>query len=182
MKGEQVLDKAKNICRLRAQIGMVFQHFNLFPHMTVLENAMEGQVTVQGMDKSEARDIALNMLEKVGMADFADRHPASLSGGQKQRAAIARALAMRPKLMLFDEPTSALDPELVGEVFDAIKQLANEGMTMIIVTHNMGFAREVADQVVFMENGSFLAKGSPQEFFGEKVDDPRIKTFIDRIF
>ncbi|GAB7023040.1 amino acid ABC transporter ATP-binding protein [Salidesulfovibrio brasiliensis] len=182
VKGEQVLDKAKNICRLRAQIGMVFQHFNLFPHMTVLENAMEGQVTVQGMDKSEARDIALNMLEKVGMADFADRHPASLSGGQKQRAAIARALAMRPKLMLFDEPTSALDPELVGEVFDAIKQLANEGMTMIIVTHNMGFAREVADQVVFMENGSFLAKGSPQEFFGEKVDDPRIKTFIDRIF
>lgn len=182
VKGELELDKPKNICRLRAQIGMVFQHFNLFPHMTVLENAMEGQVTVQGMNKNEARDIAMDMLEKVGMSSFADRHPSSLSGGQKQRAAIARALSMRPKLMLFDEPTSALDPELVGEVFDAIKQLADDGMTMIIVTHNMGFAREVADQVVFMENGSFLAKGAPQEFFCEKVEDPRIKSFIDRIF
>jgi len=182
VKGKQVLDKPKNICNLRAQIGMVFQHFNLFPHMTVVENAMEGQVTVLGASKAAARDIAMSMLEKVGMSDFADRYPASLSGGQKQRVAIARALSMQPKLMLFDEPTSALDPELVGEVFATIKQLADEGMTMIIVTHNMGFAREVADQVVFMEDGSFLAKGAPDEFFGQQCNDPRIQSFIDRIF
>lgn len=182
LKGKQVPDKPKNICKLRSQIGMVFQHFNLFPHMTVVENAMEGQVTVLGTAKSEARDIAMSMLDKVGMVDFADRFPAALSGGQKQRAAIARALSMRPKLMLFDEPTSALDPELVGEVFATIKQLADEGMTMIIVTHNMGFAREIADQVVFMEDGSFLAQGAPDEFFGKHCCDPRIQSFIDRIF
>ncbi len=182
LNGELVLDKPKNICRLRTQIGMVFQHFNLFPHMTVAGNVMEGQVTVLGTSKTEARDIAMNMLEKVGMSEFADRYPASLSGGQKQRVAIARALSMKPKLMLFDEPTSALDPELVGEVFATIKQLADEGMTMIIVTHNMGFAREVADQVVFMENGSFLAKGAPNDFFGKQCEDPRIQCFIDRIF
>nr|WP_321255621.1 amino acid ABC transporter ATP-binding protein [uncultured Pseudodesulfovibrio sp.] len=182
VKGKQVLDKPKNICKLRTQIGMVFQHFNLFPHMTVVENAMEGQVTVLGIPKTEARAVAMSMLEKVGMSSFADRYPASLSGGQKQRAAIARALSMKPKLMLFDEPTSALDPELVGEVFAAIKQLADEGMTMIIVTHNMGFAREVADQVVFMENGSFLAKGAPDDFFAKQCKDPRIQSFIDRIF
>jgi polar amino acid transport system ATP-binding protein len=182
VNGEQVLDKPRNICQLRAQIGMVFQHFNLFPHMTVVENAMEGPVTVLGTPKSEARGIAMSMLEKVGMSSFADRFPASLSGGQKQRVAIARALSMQPKVMLFDEPTSALDPELVGEVFAAIKQLADEGMTMIIVTHNMGFAREVADQVVFMEDGSLLAQGSPGEFFGEHCRDPRIQSFIDRIF
>ncbi|WP_319468421.1 amino acid ABC transporter ATP-binding protein [uncultured Pseudodesulfovibrio sp.] len=182
VKGKLVLDKPKNICKLRTQIGMVFQHFNLFPHMTVVENAMEGPVTVLGMAKEEARAIAMSMLEKVGMSSFADRFPASLSGGQKQRVAIARALSMQPKLMLFDEPTSALDPELVGEVFGTIKQLADEGMTMIIVTHNMGFAREVADQVVFMENGSFLAKGTPDEFFNQQCQDPRIQSFIDRIF
>lgn len=182
VKGKQVLDKPKNICKLRTQIGMVFQHFNLFPHMTVVENAMEGPVTVLGTPKEQARDIAMSMLEKVGMSGFADRYPASLSGGQKQRVAIARALAMQPKLMLFDEPTSALDPELVGEVFAAIKQLADEGMTMIIVTHNMGFAREIADQVVFMEDGSLLAQGTPDEFFGEQCNDPRIQSFIDRIF
>jgi len=182
IKGKLVLDKPKNICRLRTQIGMVFQHFYLFPHMTVLGNAMEGPVTVLGSSKAEARKVALSMLEKVGMADFADRYPASLSGGQKQRVAIARALAMQPRLMLFDEPTSALDPELVGEVFATIKQLADEGMTMIIVTHNMGFAREIADRVVFMENGSLLAQGAPDEFFGEHCRDPRIQSFIDRIF
>ncbi len=182
VKGKQVLDRPRNICKLRTQIGMVFQHFNLFPHMTVIENAMEGQVTVLGTPKAEARNIALTMLEKVGMVDFADRYPASLSGGQKQRVAIARALSMKPKLMLFDEPTSALDPELVGEVFATIKQLATEGMTMIIVTHNMGFAREIADQVIFMEAGSFLAKGSPDAFFKEQCTDPRIQNFIDRIF
>jgi len=182
IKGKLALDKPKNICKLRTQIGMVFQHFNLFPHMTVVENAMEGPVTVLGTAKEEARAIAMSMLEKVGMSSFADRFPASLSGGQKQRVAIARALSMQPKLMLFDEPTSALDPELVGEVFGTIKQLADEGMTMIIVTHNMGFAREVADQVVFMENGSFLAKGTPDEFFNQQCQDPRIQSFIDRIF
>ncbi|WP_243545855.1 amino acid ABC transporter ATP-binding protein [Pseudodesulfovibrio tunisiensis] len=182
IKGKLTPDKPRNICKLRTQIGMVFQHFNLFPHMTVLQNAMEGQVTVLGSPKSKARDVAMSMLEKVGMGEFADRYPAALSGGQKQRAAIARALSMRPKLMLFDEPTSALDPELVGEVFATIKQLADEGMTMIIVTHNMGFAREIADQVVFMENGSFLAKGAPDEFFGKHCEDPRIQSFIDRIF
>ncbi len=182
IKGKLALDKPKNICKLRTQIGMVFQHFNLFPHMTVVENAMEGPVTVLGMAKEEARVIAMSMLEKVGMSSFADRFPASLSGGQKQRVAIARALSMQPKLMLFDEPTSALDPELVGEVFGTIKQLADEGMTMIIVTHNMGFAREVADQVVFMEDGSFLAKGTPDEFFNQQCKDPRIQSFIDRIF
>ncbi|TVM18359.1 ectoine/hydroxyectoine ABC transporter ATP-binding protein EhuA [Oceanidesulfovibrio indonesiensis] len=181
-KGHLILDKPRNICKLRAQIGMVFQHFNLFPHMTVVENAMEGQVTVQGLARKEAREIAMSMLDKVGMKDFADRYPAALSGGQKQRAAIARALAMRPKLMLFDEPTSALDPELVGEVFATIKQLADEGMTMIIVTHNMGFAREVADQLYFMEDGSFLAQGEPDEFFGKHCNDPRIQSFIQRIF
>ena len=138
VKGKQVLDKPKNICQLRTQIGMVFQHFNLFPHMTVVENAMEGQVTVLKTPKDQARAIAMSMLEKVGMGSFADRFPASLSGGQKQRVAIARALSMKPKLMLFDEPTSALDPELVGEVFAAIKQLADEGMTMIIVTAQHG--------------------------------------------
>ena len=181
VKGRQVLDKPREICKLRTQIGMVFQHFNLFMHMTVVENAMEGQVTVLGTPKAEAHDIAMDMLEKVGMSQFADRYPASLSGGQKQRAAIARSLSMKPKLMLFDEPTSALDPELVSEVFATIKQLAEEGMTMIIVTHNMGFAREVADQVVFMENGSFLAKGGPDDFFVTQCQDPRIQSFIEQI-
>jgi polar amino acid transport system ATP-binding protein len=181
-KGKQVLDKPRIICKLRTQIGMVFQHFNLFPHMTVVENAMEGQITVLKTTKATAHDVAMSMLEKVGMSEFANRYPSSLSGGQKQRVAIARALSMKPKLMLFDEPTSALDPELVGEVFATIKQLADEGMTMIIVTHNMGFAREVADQVVFMEDGSFLAKGTPNDFFGTHCQDPRIQSFIDRIF
>ncbi|WP_272881502.1 amino acid ABC transporter ATP-binding protein [Fundidesulfovibrio soli] len=181
VNGKLVLDNQKNLCALRTQIGMVFQQFNLFAHMTVLGNVMEGPVTVLGQQKAEARDLALAMLEKVGMADKAERFPATLSGGQKQRVAIARALAMRPKLMLFDEPTSALDPELVGEVFEAIKKLALEGMTMIIVTHNMGFAREVADSVAFMEDGRILLKDPPAEFFGKDCELPRIKSFIDRI-
>lgn len=179
--GSLVLDSQKKLCALRSEIGMVFQQFNLFPHMTVVKNVMEGQVTVLGRSKEEAREIALNTLEKVGLSDRADVYPVTLSGGQKQRVAIARALAMNPKMLLFDEPTSALDPELVGEVFDTIRSLAEEGMTMVIVTHNMGFAREVADTVIFMERGNFVAKGTPGEFFSEDEIHPRIKEFLDKI-
>lgn len=181
VKGKLALDGQRNLSVLRTQIGMVFQQFNLFPHMTTLGNVMEGPVTVLGRAKNEARDVAMEMLGKVGMADKAERYPATLSGGQKQRVAIARALAMRPKLMLFDEPTSALDPELVGEVFEAIKNLALEGMTMVIVTHNMGFAREVADTVAFMEAGRILLADPPAKFFGDDCRLPRIRAFLDKI-
>jgi len=176
-----ILDYHKNLCGLRTQIGMVFQQFNLFPHMTALGNVMEGPVTVLKRPKPEARGVAMEMLEKVGLAHMADRFPATLSGGQKQRVAIARALAMQPKLMLFDEPTSALDPELVGEVFEAIRTLALEGMTMVIVTHNMGFARELADTVAFMESGRILLADSPGGFFGDGCEQPRIKAFMSKI-
>jgi len=179
--GRLHLDRQQVVCRLRAEIGMVFQHFHLFPHMTVLGNVMEGPLTVQKKSAAEARQIALAMLAKVGLTDKRDVYPATLSGGQKQRVAIARAIAMRPKLMLFDEPTSALDPELVGEVFDTIHALADEGMTMIIVTHHMGFARELADRVIFMEGGNFLAEGTPQEFFAEGMNNERIRSFLNRI-
>lgn len=161
--GKRHPDRPAAICALRAEIGMVFQHFHLFPHMTVLGNVMEGPLTVQRKPVDEARRIANDMLDKVGLSDKKDVFPATLSGGQKQRVAIARALAMRPKLMLFDEPTSALDPELVGEVFETVHTLADEGMTMVIVTHHMGFARELADRVIFMESGNFLAQGTPGE-------------------
>ena len=180
-KGKRILDTQKNICALRAEIGMVFQHFHLFPHMTVLENIMEGPVTVQGKSSQEAKTIALDMLKKVGLSDKRDVYPATLSGGQKQRVAIARALAMKPKIMLFDEPTSALDPELVGEVFNTIKGLAKEGMTMIIVTHQMGFAREVADRVIFMEKGSFVTEAPPDEFFGSCMTNERVASFVNSI-
>jgi len=179
--GKRHPDRPQAISALRAEIGMVFQHFHLFPHMTVLGNVMEGPLTVQGKPAEEARSIALDMLAKVGLSDKRDVFPATLSGGQKQRVAIARALAMRPKLMLFDEPTSALDPELVGEVFDTIHTLADEGMTMIIVTHHMGFARELADRVIFMESGNFLAQGTPDELFGAAQDNERIKGFLNRL-
>lgn len=179
--GKLHLDRQPVICALRAEIGMVFQHFHLFPHMTVLGNVMEGPLTVQKKSAAEAREIALAMLAKVGLTDKKDVYPATLSGGQKQRVAIARAIAMRPKLMLFDEPTSALDPELVGEVFDTIHALADEGMTMIIVTHHMGFARELADRVIFMEKGNFLAEGTPREFFAEGMNNERIQSFLNRI-
>ncbi len=179
--GAMVLDNQKKLCALRSEIGMVFQQFNLFPHMTVLKNVMEGQVTVLGKSKAEAKEIALQTLAKVGLSDRADVYPVTLSGGQKQRVAIARALAMKPKMMLFDEPTSALDPELVGEVFDTIRSLADEGMTMVIVTHNMGFAREVADTVIFMESGNFIASGTPSEFFTQEEKHPRIKEFLDKL-
>ena len=179
--GKRHLDRLQAICALRAEIGMVFQHFHLFPHMTVLGNVMEGPLTVQKKPAGEARRIAVDMLAKVGLSDKRDVFPATLSGGQKQRVAIARALAMSPKLMLFDEPTSALDPELVGEVFDTIHTLADEGMTMIIVTHHMGFARELADRVVFMESGRFLTQGTPREFFGAGQDNERIRSFLNRL-
>lgn len=179
--GKRILDTPKNISILRSEIGMVFQHFNLFPHMTVLENVMEAPVTVKKISKEKAREKAISVLSKVGLLDKKDVHPARLSGGQKQRVAIARALAMEPKLILFDEPTSALDPELVGEVFHTIKSLAEEGMTMIIVTHQMGFAREIADRVIFMENGVFVEEGTPEEFFSSAQKNERISDFISTI-
>ncbi len=180
-KGRLILDKPDVICRLRSEIGMVFQHFHLFPHMTALENVMEGPVTVRKQSRDEARGIAMDLLGKVGLLEKKDVFPAFMSGGQKQRVAIARALAMKPRLMLFDEPTSALDPELVGEVFSAIKTLASEGMTMVIVTHQMGFAREMADRVIFMDNGSFIFDGTPQDVFSDNMDNPRVKAFMDKV-
>ena len=180
-KGRLILEKPEVICKLRSEIGMVFQHFHLFPHMTALQNVMEGPVTVKRMPKEEARGIALDILGKVGLLDKKDVFPAFLSGGQKQRVAIARALAMKPRLMLFDEPTSALDPELVGEVFGTIKALAAEGMTMVIVTHQMGFAREMADRVIFMDNGAFIFDGPPVEVFSENMDNPRVKAFMEKV-
>jgi len=180
-KGRLVPDHPKKISALRSEIGMVFQNFNLFPHMTVLENVMEGPFTVLGHKKGAARETAEAMLKKVGLSEKADVFPATLSGGQQQRVAIARALAMQPAIMLFDEPTSALDPELVGEVFNTIKALAGDGMTMIIVTHQMGFAREVADQVIFMEKGAFVAQAPPSEFFGNCMENQRIADFIRNV-
>jgi len=179
--GRRHLDKLPNICALRAEIGMVFQHFHLFPHLTVLGNVMEGPLTVQKKRPQQAREIAMDILAKVGLSDKRDVFPATLSGGQKQRVAIARALAMQPKVMLFDEPTSALDPELVGEVFDTIHALADEGMTMLIVTHHMGFARELADRVIFMESGRFLAEGTPRDFFSQGQENERIRGFLNRL-
>ena len=164
----------------RAEIGMVFQRFNLFPHMTALENVCEAPCQVRKVSKDAARTRARQLLDQVGLADKADVYPAQLSGGQQQRVAIARALAMDPKLMLFDEPTSALDPELVGDVLDAMKQLAKDGMTMIVVTHEMGFAREVGDQVVFMDQGVVVEKGVPTEVFANPQHD-RTKAFLSRI-
>ncbi|CCO07392.1 ectoine/hydroxyectoine ABC transporter ATP-binding protein EhuA [Desulforamulus hydrothermalis] len=172
--------KGKDLCRLRSSIGMVFQRFNLFPHMTALANVMEGPVTVLGKSRQEARQLAEELLAKVGLADKADSFPSQLSGGQQQRVAIARALAMKPKLMLFDEPTSALDPELVGEVLAVIKNLAAEGMTMIIVTHEMGFAREVADRVVFMDEGKIIESGTPEQIF-TSPRHPRTREFLSSV-
>jgi polar amino acid transport system ATP-binding protein len=164
--GRLVRDREANIARVRAQMGMVFQSFNLFPHKTVLENVTEGPIIVQQRKPEEARAIAQEILVKVGLADKADVYPSRISGGQQQRAAIARALAMRPKAMLFDEPTSALDPELVGEVLDVIKRLAAEGMTMLVVTHEMSFAREVANRVFMMDEGAVVEEGPPAQIFG----------------
>ena len=161
--GHNLTDKHIDINKVRENVGMVFQHFNLFPHMNVTQNLMLAPVELKKATKDEARQRAIHTLEKVGMADKADTYPEQLSGGQKQRVAIARALCMTPDIMLFDEPTSALDPEMVGEVLQVMKQLAADGMTMVIVTHEMGFAREVADRVIFMDGGYIVEEGSPQE-------------------
>ena len=165
---------------VRTEVGMVFQNFNLFPHMTVLDNLILAPVNVRKTDKKEAQDIAMKLLERVGLADKAQMYPDSLSGGQKQRVAIARALAMKPKVMLFDEPTSALDPEMVREVLDVMKSLADEGMTMVIVTHEMGFAKEVADRVLFVDGGQILEDGTPAQVFDAPSSD-RTKLFLSKI-
>ncbi|WP_050613469.1 amino acid ABC transporter ATP-binding protein [Bacillus testis] len=173
-------DRKININKVRENIGMVFQHFNLFPHLTVLENITLSPVELGKKSKEEAKKDALRLLASVGLEDKANAKPAQLSGGQKQRVAIARALAMNPDVMLFDEPTSALDPEMVGEVLSVIKQLATQGMTMVIVTHEMGFAREVADQVIFMDGGFVVEKGSPKEVF-ENPQHPRTQDFLNKV-
>lgn len=170
----------RTVNKKRAQIGMVFQHFNLFNHLSALENVTVGPMTVNKVPRAQARELGLEMLEKVGLAEKADVYPSRLSGGQKQRVAIARALAMRPKLMLFDEPTSALDPELVGDVLQTMKQLADEGMTMIVVTHEMGFAREVADRVMFFHAGNILEEGRPEEIFTQPREE-RTREFLRRV-
>ncbi|MCZ2126985.1 MAG: amino acid ABC transporter ATP-binding protein [Anaerolineales bacterium] len=176
-------DKSKErrqlVHNVRLTTGMVFQEFNLFPHMTVLENVIEGPVTVKGMERSQAIELARQNLENVGMLFKADEYPLRLSGGQKQRVAIARALTMQPRVMLFDEPTSALDPELIGEVLSVMKKVAYEGMTMIVVTHEMGFAREVADRVVVMSEGKLIEDAAPEELFSHPKD-PRTQALIDR--
>jgi len=178
--GDVYSHKTKKLHLLRQEVGMVFQHFNLFPHMTVMGNVTEGLTQVKGMAKDDARVIGEGLLEKVGMLDKADTYPAMISGGQKQRVAIARALAMQPKIMLFDEPTSALDPELVVDVLEVMKKLANEGMTMIVVTHEMGFAREVADRIIYMDEGRIVEEGSPEELFNNPKEE-RTQEFLGRI-
>jgi polar amino acid transport system ATP-binding protein len=170
----------KEIARRRQEIGMVFQHFHLFPHMTVMENITEGPVRTKRSTKLEAESIARGLVAKVGLKEKADSYPRQLSGGQQQRVAIARALAMKPKLMLFDEPTSALDPELVREVLDVMRQLATEGLTMIVVTHEMGFAREVADAIAFMDEGRIVELSTPVKFF-ENPTSPQGRDFLERV-
>ena len=178
--GHNLTDKHIDINKVRENVGMVFQHFNLFPHMNVTQNLMLAPVELKKATKDEARQRAIHMLEKVGMADKADTYPEQLSGGQKQRVAIARALCMTPDIMLFDEPTSALDPEMVGEVLQVMKQLAADGMTMVIVTHEMGFAREVADRVVFMDGGYIVEEGTPEEVFGNP-QNKRTQDFLNKV-
>jgi polar amino acid transport system ATP-binding protein len=175
-----ITDKATNINRLREKMGMVFQQFNLFPNMTVLENITLSPIKVKKLSKEEAEKIAYSLLKRIGLEDKAKAYPSQLSGGQKQRIAIARALAMSPDVMLFDEPTSALDPEMVGEVLDVMKKLASEGMTMIVVTHEMGFAREVGDRVLFMDDGIILEEGTPEEIF-KNPQQARTQDFLRKV-
>jgi len=178
--GVDLADKKTNINKVRMEVGMVFQQFNLFPHKTVLQNLTLAQRRVRKRSKKVAEEKARALLEKVGIPEKADEYPSRLSGGQQQRVAIARALAMEPKVMLFDEPTSALDPEMVGEVLDVMKQLAREGMTMVVVTHEMGFAREVADRVLFMDEGKIVEVGTPEHFFTEPRE-ARTKLFLKQV-
>ena len=180
VNGFAIHDRKTDLNKMRESVGMVFQRFNLFPHMTVLENLMMAPMNLRGMTRSEAETLALSLLAKVGLSEKRDAWPSSLSGGQQQRVAIARALAMSPSIMLFDEPTSALDPELVGEVLGVMKNLAAEGMTMVIVTHEMGFAREVADRVIFIDNGVIQEQGDPEQIFTAPAN-PRTAAFLSKV-
>lgn len=179
-EGKNITDKNLNLDQYRRKIGMVFQHFNLFPHMTILKNMTIAPVKLLGMAQEDARKMALQYLERVGLSDKADAYPSQLSGGQKQRIAIVRALCMNPDVMLFDEPTSALDPEMVGEVLEVMKDLAKGGMTMLIVTHEMGFAREVASRVLFIDDGKIVEDNTPQEVFDHPKSD-RLQSFLAKI-
>ena len=179
-EGVDITDPKVNINLHRQKMGMVFQHFNLFPNMNVLKNMTVAPVTLHKKSKEAAEGMARQLLERVGLADRAEAYPGQLSGGQKQRIAIVRALCMEPDVMLFDEPTSALDPEMVGEVLDVMKQLAREGMTMVVVTHEMGFAREVGDRVIFMDGGRIIEQGTPEDVF-ERPQNPRLKEFLGKI-
>jgi polar amino acid transport system ATP-binding protein len=178
--GIELNDSMKNLLAIRQEVGMVFQSFNLFPHLTVLENISLAQMQVRKRSKSEATSVAMELLEKVGISEKVNNYPSQLSGGQQQRVAIARALAMNPKVMLFDEATSALDPEIVGEVLEVMRQLAREGMTMVCVTHKMGFAREVGDRVVFMEEGAIVEEGSPEQVFNNPKEE-RTRLFLSQV-
>lgn len=179
-KGLEITDKKVDIDAVRQKMGMVFQHFNLFPHLTVLENIMLAPVTLKLMTKEQAREQAFTLLKRIGLEDKAGVYPSQISGGQKQRIAIVRSLAMKPEVMLFDEPTSALDPEMVGEVLALMKELAEEGMTMAVVTHEMGFAREVADKVLFMDDGLVAEKGRPEQIFNHP-QNKRLQQFLQRV-
>ncbi|HYE11703.1 MAG TPA: amino acid ABC transporter ATP-binding protein [Patescibacteria group bacterium] len=179
-EGNSITDKRNDINKLREKMGMVFQQFNLFPHMTVIDNITLAPIRVKKLSKESATDIAFGLLKRIGLEDKAYAYPNQLSGGQKQRIAIARALAMSPDVMLFDEPTSALDPEMVGEVLDVMKKLAADGMTMVVVTHEMGFAREVGSRVLFMDEGKIVEEGSPEEVFSQPKH-PRTKDFLGKV-
>lgn len=182
LDGEDItgIKKEVELDRIRMRMGMVFQQFNLFPHMTVKENIIHAPVKVKGMSKENSEELAKQLLEKVGLVEKIDAYPSSLSGGQQQRVAIARALAMKPEIMLFDEPTSALDPEMVGEVLNVMKQLAKEGMTMVIVTHEMGFAKEVSDRVLFIDQGIILEENKPEDLFSNPIEE-RTKDFLSKV-
>lgn len=180
IEGKQINKKGINLNAMRQKLGMVFQNFNLFPHMTTIENITLAPVNVMGMSKNDAEKTALELLDRVGLQDKTRVYPSSLSGGQKQRVAIARALAMNPEVMLFDEPTSALDPEMVGEVLEVMRSLADKGMTMVIVTHEMGFAREVSDRILFMDQGVIMEQGTPEQIFNDTQNE-RTKEFLSKI-